>query len=433
MANVKFNIISKNNPSNLNIRFYHGREIDCNAKSNILIDPKLWSNKMQNLKPQVNEKTKEFYRDIIFSLKEEIIKSFTIDFSKGKVINSEWLNEIIKNHNRRPVDENDFTTLLIPFIAKYIEDSKNRINLKTGKKISDRTISKYSTTKKQLEEFEKKCKTKFLLKDVNLEFHKKLTAYLKIDKIYSNTMVEKIISQLKTFIRAARSDGFETNIEIESRNFSFSRDETIDTYHNEKEIDDIFNLDLSGNKRLEDVRDNYIIGLRTGLRISDLKRIHDFHFTSNRILISSTEKTGKIVEIPIHPQIKALLKKRKGELPKIISEQKFNEYVKEVCEKAGITQVILGYKRNAETKRKERGYFPKYKLISSHTARRSFATNLYGKIPDKTIMAITTHKSYTQFMKYLKTTQDEHVEKLSKYWKDQEKKKKKTALKKNGS
>ncbi len=53
--------------------------------------------------------------------------------------------------------------------------------------------------------------------------------------------------------------------------------------------------------------------------------------------------------------------------------------------------------------------FPKYILISSHTARRSFATNLYGKIPDKTIMAITTHKSYNKFMKYLKTNQDEHV------------------------
>ncbi len=433
MANVKFNVISKNNPSNLNIRFYHGREIDCNAKSNILIDPKLWSNKMQNLKPQVDEQTKEFYRTLTSGLKGEIIKVFTLDYTKGKIINSEWLNGVIKNYNKRPIDENDFSTLLIPFIEKYIEDSKSRINLKTGKKISERTISKYSTTKKQLEEFEKKSKTKFLLKDVNLEFHKKLTTYLKIDKIYSNTMVEKIISQIKTFIRSARTQGFETSLEIESKNFSFVRDETLDTYHNEKEIDDIFDLDLSDNKRLEDVRDNYIIGLRTGLRISDLKRIHDFHFTTNRILITSTEKTGEFVEIPIHPQVKSILKKRNNQLPKIISEQKFNEYVKEVCKKAGITQIILGYKRNAKTNRKEKGYFPKYILISSHTARRSFATNLYGKIPDKTIMAITTHKSYTQFMKYLKTTQKEHVEKLSKYWEDQEKEKKKTALKKNGS
>ena len=59
MANIKFNIISKKNPSNLNIRFYHGKDIDCNAPSNLLIDPKLWSNKMQSLKPAVDSNIKK--------------------------------------------------------------------------------------------------------------------------------------------------------------------------------------------------------------------------------------------------------------------------------------------------------------------------------------------------------------------------------------
>ncbi len=330
MANIKLNLKTKKNPSNLNIRFYHGKEIDCNAPSMILINPNIWSNKMQNLKNQVDEETKEFYRDIIKKIKDHIIQSFVRDFTLGKVINSDWLKQIVKEYYNRPASDKDYTLLFVPFIDKFIEDSKNRINQSSGKKIAERTIQKYTTTKCQIEAYETIVKTKFLIKDIDLAFHKSFTTYLKIDKQYSNTMVEKIISQIKTFVRAAKEYGFSTSTDIDSRKFTFSRDETLDTYHPESEIEKIFNLDLSNNDRLLDVRDNYIIGLRTGLRISDLKRIHEFHFTTGRILIASTEKTGSIVEIPIHPQIKSILERRDNILPKIISEQKFNL----ICERA---------------------------------------------------------------------------------------------------
>ena len=102
-------------------------------------------------------------------------------------------------------------------------------------------------------------------------------------------------------------------------------------------------------------------------------------------------------------------------MPRIISDQKFNLYVKELCEEAGFKEKILGSLLNKDTKRKEKGYFEKYKLISSHTCRRSFATNHYGKIDDKTIMAITTHRSHAQFLSYVKTTQKEHTDKLEEY------------------
>ena len=176
-------------------------------------------------------------------------------------------------------------------------------------------------------------------------------------------------------------------------------------------------MKLSTDNKLDNIRDLFIIGLRTGLRISDLQRIHDFQFNKNVILISSTEKTNAMVEIPIHPQVKQIIKKRGGSLPRIVSSQKFNLYVKELCAFAKFNEKILGRLMNSKTKRKEKGYFEKYKLISSHTCRRSFATNLYGKIDDKTIMAITTHKSHKQFLDYVKTTQKEHVEKLAEFWK----------------
>jgi integrase len=420
MASIKFNIITKGNPSNLNIRFYHGREIDCNAKSDILIDPKLWSNKMQNLKPAVDQRLKNLYQTQIENLKKEITLQFNKDYSEGALINSKWLTNTVKTIHRRPTGENDFSMFFVPFIEKYADESENRINLKTGKKIATRTIQKYRTTIKQIKAFENALKLKLKLTDINLEFHKKFTNYLKLEQNYSNTLIEKIISQIKGFIREAKEMGYEINDEIESKKFTFNRDETIDTYLNTDEIDLIFKLDLSDNESLDNVRDIFIIGLWTGLRISDLNRIDQFHFSNNSIKIIETQKTGSMVEIPIHPMVKEILKKHNNELPRIISEQKFNNYIKKVCELAGIDEMVLGSVKNAETNRKEKGYFEKFKLITSHTARRSFATNHYGKIDDRTLMAITTHKSVSQFHKYIKTTQKEYSDRLAKYWEEQE-------------
>lgn len=416
MASIKFNIITKGNPSNLNIRFYHGREIDCNAKSDILIDPKLWSNKMQNLKPAVDQRLKNLYQTQIENLKKEITLQFNKDYSEGALINSKWLTNTVKTIHKRPIGENDYSMFFVPFIEKYADESENRINLKTGKKIAARTIQKYRTTIKQIKAFENTLKLKLKLTDINLEFHKKFTNYLKLEQNYSNTLIEKIISQIKGFIREAKEMGYEINDEIESKKFTFNRDETIDTYLNTDEIDLIFKLDLSDNESLDNVRDIFIIGLWTGLRISDLNRIDQFHFSNNSIKIIETQKTGSTVEIPIHPMVKEILKKHNNELPRIISEQKFNNYIKKVCELAGIDEMVLGSVKNAETNRKEKGYFEKFKLITSHTARRSFATNHYGKIDDRTLMAITTHKSVSQFHKYIKTTQKEYADRLAKYW-----------------
>ncbi|WP_290698300.1 site-specific integrase [Lacinutrix sp.] len=416
MANIKFNLISKKNPSNLNVRFYHGKDIDCNTQSNILIDPKLWSNKMQSLKPAVDSKIKQRYLDKVNNIKEYIIMTFNDDFFDGKTIDSKWLKDTIKELQKRPGDNGDVSTYFLAYIKKYIEDSKTRINLKTGKQISPATISKYKSTKKKIEEFERINKIRLRLTDINLKFHKEFTTYLKLEGNYANSLIRKNVSQIKSFIREAKIEGFKTNPEIESSKFTFKANEAIDTYLNVEEITQLFELDLNNNPRLDNVRDLFIIGLWTGLRISDLKRIHDFHFSNNRIIIAGTEKTDDTAEIPIHPQVKAILKKRNNELPRIISDQKFNLYVKDLCEEAGFTDKILGSLLNKETKRKEKGYFEKYKLISSHTCRRSFATNHYGKIDDKTIMAITTHRSHAQFLSYVKTTQKEHLEKLETYW-----------------
>ena len=420
MATIQFKALGKKDPVNLNIRFFHNK-ISCYAKSNIFINSVNWSNKTSKVKGlAIEEKLKIENR--INEISNFIFDNFNKDFPIGENINSKWLVKVINNFYGKPKGEDDYQYYFVPFIKKYIAESETRLNPKTGKKISPRTIANYSTTLKRLLEFEDKY-GKIKTKNVNLDFHNKFTSFVKLEGGYSGTLIEKYVSHIKHFGREAKISGYEVNSELESSKFTFKRDETLDTYLNEKEIDILFDLNLKDNLRLDNVRDLFIVGVWTGLRISDLKRINDFDFSNDRLKILSTEKNNSSVEIPIHTQLKFILKKRKGVLPEI-SEQKFNKYVKELCELAGINEVTLGSIKDPNTNRKVRGYYPKYKLISSHTCRRSFISNHYGKIDDKTLMTISTHKSVSQFLKYVKTTTSEHANKLEKYWKQKEKSKK---------
>ncbi len=132
-----------------------------------------------------------------------------------------------------------------------------------------------------------------------------------------------------------------------------------------------------------------------------------------------TQKTGREVVIPIHPMVRSIMAKYENiadnSLPQAISNQKMNEYLKELGEQAKLNEVIQ--------KGRTTGGVPithnhkKHELITTHTARRSFATNLYNMgVPSLTIMGITGHKTEVNFFKYIKITPKEHAIKLRDLW-----------------
>jgi integrase len=414
MATVKFRALGKKDPVNLNVRFYHNK-LDFSTKSNIFISFLDWSNKTGKVKQNANNAIKNEVEKKLIDLSYQIIKQFRLDFPKGILINQNWLIKIVDNFHKKPKEGIDESIYFVDFLNEYINESKTRINPKSGKLISPRTIQNYTTTLKRLQEYEVKAATRLRTNEINLDFHKKFVTFLKIDGKYSNTLIEKYISQIKGFVKEAKIKGYDTSPEIESKNFTFKREETLATYLNINEINTIFNLSLDKHTKYIDTRDMLIFGVWTGLRVSDLERVADLNITKNRIRILSTEKTDEPVEIPIHKQVEEILKRRNNKLPEITSQQ-FNLEVKEICRIAKINEIILGNIKDPETNRKKKDFYPKYKLISSHTCRRSFVSNHYGKIDDRTIMAITTHKSFTQYMKYVKTTLSEHAQNLENYW-----------------
>ena len=100
-------------------------------------------------------------------------------------------------------------------------------------------------------------------------------------------------------------------------------------------------------------------------------------------LISFEQKKGKKkIVIPLLPEVEDVLNKRGGEFPRKISDQRFNEYVKELCRIIGFTEEIEGsvIKNIGDDKdkkhRKVKGTYPKNRLISSHIGIRSIATKI---------------------------------------------------------
>jgi len=423
MAKVKFMVKTKGNPSQIYVRFYHSKDFDASCSSNFIINPKYWSNKQQKVKATMDNPFDANLNSKLDKLKERIIIQYNTSYNAGIEINTNWLKKTVANFHSQPLkNEDNKKFLLSSYFQEYVDKSKTKINPATGLILDNKTIAKYNSTLNLLKEFEEINETNLRFNSLDENFHASIINYLKNSKMLGSTTCNKHINIIKMVCRQAKTEQINVNPYVLSKDFYVKRDKTYDPYLNEIEILRIFELDFTKNERLDNARDWLIIGVWTGLRISDISRLTKLNISDNKIEIT-TSKTNARAIIPIHPNVKSILNKRNGEFPRKISDQKFNEYIKEIAENAEITDKIFGGKmievelNNKETVfRKVLDHYPKNELVTSHICRRSFATNHYGKIPNKTIMAITTHSSEVQFEKYLKQTQMEHVEKLEKLW-----------------
>jgi len=158
-------------------------------------------------------------------------------------------------------------------------------------------------------------------------------------------------------------------------------------------------------RKQERIKDLFVIGCLTALRYSDYSTLCKEDFQGDKI-IKITKKTGKKVIIPLHDYVKEIYKKYDGNVSSNLCIQHFNRYIKSICRKIGFDEVIthsyiVGGTVTTISKNK-------WELISSHTARRSAATNMYltGRIKTYEIMAITGHTSEKSFYRYIKVTNE---------------------------
>lgn len=274
------------------------------------------------------------------------------------------------------------------------------------------TIKQWKHTLKKLEQYKTYSKADVDFDTIDLNFYDKFVNYLTKEGYTKNT-IGGFVKNIKIFMNEAVERKLTNNIAYKSRKFKVIEEQVDKIYLTIPELTKIYKMKFSaGNAKYEKVRDLFIIGCFTGLRFSDLVQVTPGNIINKgRQIKVRTEKTHEIVVIPLHRFVKEIIEKYSGNLPPAISNQKMNDYLKVIGELAEIQETVQIAITKAGAVVKET--FKKYELITTHTARRSFATNAYlMDVPSIAIMKFTGHKTEKAFMRYIRISQEDNANKL---------------------
>ncbi len=387
---VKFYIVNRNNIL-LNVS-YDGKRLQTTI--GLQCNPKNWNNNNQRVKYSCSNAM-----DINKALDnaENITKSIYYEYhSLNKSPNPKEYKEKIQSRLR---GEKSIDLDFIDFFEEFIEKSE--------KSKAKSTISDYRYTLHSLIECSKLNKTTLNWDTFNHKFYDDYMSYQFDFKKNSDNLFGKRIKVLKTALNKAVERGYKPNPEY--KKFKVLQRESDDIYLNDEEIKRIANLNLNDTD-LDLVRDMFLVGCYTGLRFSDIKQINRESIVDKYIKVR-VKKTAKFITTILTEATSDILGKYDYCFPDLHNAI-FNKKIKEVGRLAELdeiqeTETYIGIKRTV-TKA------PKYKLISAHTSRRSFVTNLYKKGASVVaLMNITGHKKETTFLRYVKVTKEESLQQLS--------------------
>jgi integrase len=331
------------------------------------------------------------------------------------------LDTTVSDTYRKLINDNIHPTpekLKLPLnslLRKGSNDKKDLINFADD--LVENSVRKAGTKKqlkqaiRNLREFKDATGHSLHFDAIDLDFYDSFVNFL-IKKNYGTNTIGTLIKNVKVFMNEAVDRKLTTNLQYRNKRFKTVEEHSESIYLSLDDLKRLHDFDFSAKLTFEKVRDLFVIGCFTGLRFSDLSALTDENFIEKKSKIKiKTEKTGELVVIPIHRYVKEVLKKNGNKLPECLSNQKMNQYLKEIGEMAGINEEVLitstkGGKTVSEN-------FKKYDLITVHTARRSFATNAYlADVPTISIMKITGHKTEKSFLKYIKISQEDNANKL---------------------
>lgn len=425
MATVNFLYRStkENNPFNVRLLFREeGKDylIEANSKISVYSRDELIENPKLSAKEFWKKYGKKNSKDLTIINRKE---SLTTEFNKltNVILNAfekinyqdatkEWLQTVIdESHN--PNLKIGLPDNLIDFMTYYLD-------MRTDAKHN--TKKKFVTVLNKLKNNSKKFgNAPILMSDVNNDFRKK---YTEVFSNYSTNTICHDLSLIKTVCRYAEDKGLQISKEVFKWTFKTEKIEIV--YLNEDDLLKIENTtDLPDY--LDNAKDWLLISCYTAQRISDFMRFDKSMIRTEKNkqgkkvqLIEFTQvKTSSTIAVPLHQKVIEILEKRNGDFPRPISDQKYNDYIKEVCKAAEINDLIKGSvmvetEEGSGIFRKKPGVYQKWELVTSHIGRRSFATNYFGVIPTRLIMSATGHAKEDMFMKYIGKTQTEQAKEL---------------------
>jgi integrase len=336
---------------------------------------------------------------------------FTEIVNRYKNINEDLTLDILRQRFNEEFKKIQSKDDFFRIYDEFIEEKENDFS---GNAISNSTLKRYKCNKTLLEDFEKKTKHKLSLGKFDEKTFNKFLKFCVENREHSANTVHRNIGLLKTFLLWAFNKKYSFNNSFV--NFKkppkFRTDEIA---LNIEQVEEIYAHDFSKNRKSERVRDLFVFGCVTGMRFGNYSTISKNDVQGDFIRVIDLKSKSKNLSIPLNNISKSILEKYEYSLPNI-SNQKMNEYIKEVFKDLKFTDEIKKTMKYGDQLVEKNSEF--YKRISSHTARRSFITIMKNKrVPDKVIMSYTGHTSLEVFNAYYRPSEDDKVSYMNEVFK----------------
>lgn len=405
--NIIYKLSGTKTIKKLSVRFYHN-SLDISTSMEVMLMDDEWDSEKQIAigNDELNIHLQQ--------LKVDILKSYNKDFCRGELINKQWFQKTIKNSFMRPKSEiglvsPDYSIYVSDFALYWLKNYAPQWKVSTKKIMGKPAINQYKKFIETLNEYENIIGDKLQLRNTTKKDIEGFIDWLDSEN-YQTSTIERNIGRLRFFFNRAIELDIQVSKSFKERIY-FDLDNDIEVvYLNEQEIKQIIDKDFYYDNELNIAKENFLLGLHTGLRISDFLKLDMSNIKDGNFSLK-TKKTQSKVIIPIHPIVAKIIDSNFGNLPPKLSSSDFNKHIKTICQICKIDNVIYGKLFDKEMRRKKIGYFEKYKLISSHVCRRSFATNNYEKVSKEVLNAICGwSKKSNQSEHYNKTSKLEYAE-----------------------
>ena len=261
--------------------------------------------------------------------------------------------------------------------------------------VTKQSLQKYYIVFKKYKDY---CKKKYLsynIQNLDDNFYVGFITFLRHDHNLNDNTLARYLSFFKTFIIWCKRKGYD--VKDDYKNISVQKFQSDHIALTVQEIKTLEDARLSGAE--EKARDLFLIGVYSGQRFSDYS-VFDRSDVRGDFIVKRAKKTKDFSYIPLHAKLLALLEKYDWRLPKITS-QKFNLRIQSVCKKLGFDEPIKKTSRKGKDIAVE--ILPKWKMVGSHTARRTYITLAAEKgMARHFIMAVTGIKDSKTLDKYIK-------------------------------
>jgi len=305
----------------------------------------------------------------------------------------DYINKLIQNEPKTGV-----------LFSEFVKDTIDR----KAKRMGESYKKNYTTLIHHLTNFSAQYDAVVYTNSVNEEFLDDFIVYLEEQNL-RQSYIGTLISLVKSMASKAAKYGYAVDRSFDD--VKVDPEEPFSVYLSSNEITRIYYY-IGLTKKQERIRDLFIVGCLTALRYSDYSTLTKDNF-GKQFITKITKKTNKKVIVPIHDYVREIYEKYNGDLSFGISIQHFNRYLKKICKRIGFdSDITINYIRGGtlitESKKK-------WELISSHTARRSAATNMYqtGRMKTYEIMSLTGHTTEKSFFRYIRTSDSDIVNNIS--------------------